>query len=515
MCEVASTLSTIINRGSTRPDVSSSVACGPSCRPRFPASAVPIRMRPARSASSVATGSTAPHSSAGAPPHQGSVARSSPAAQEPVGTAPGRVASRTASAAVTGAPSERSRAAGNPASISSARSSASACRAVPGGICSSIHPSRSDGAGSAPRPGTGSSSTVPTAAAPPASAGRGHRSHPGTRSASSSATAASTTARNGSTVRAATVRPGPGASSADEQQDGRAEQGAHPADPPPGDDQDDPGGQDGDQHATRERRRDPHERPVPRRGDRQRDRRRGQDDADPDPHDTPGTAGHRAVDDRVRRQREHRGAHQRRGERRDHHRGARGHPAQPPAPGQHRGEQQPRHGDGGAGHRRVQGDGRWGHADERDPERGGPAATAQPAQDRPQQHRAEQPAREHADLHRRPDRPRAGRHEGGDGGELAGREQVGERKRHRTDGTAARRVHGGGQARLTVGRCPRVEMQRGQDVDRRGGGHRQGRCESDACGAPTHQARHDITCAVSASPLRRAHGPVRPWQTPG
>ena len=33
-------------------------------------------------------------------------------------------------------------------------------------------------------------------------------------------------------------------------------------------------------------------------------------------------------------------------------------------------------------------DGRWGHADERDPERGGTAATAQPAQDRPQQHRA-------------------------------------------------------------------------------------------------------------------------------
>ena len=127
----------------------------------------------------------------------------------------------------------------------------------------------------------------------------------------------------------------------------------------------------------------------------------------------------------------------------------------------------------------------------------------------------EQPAREHADLHRRPDRPRAGRHECGDGGELAGREQVRERKRHRTDGTAARRVHGGGQARLAVGRCPRVEMQRGQDVDRRGGGHRQGRCENDACGAPTHQARHDITCAVSASPLRRAHGPVRPWQTPG
>ena len=93
--------------------------------------------------------------------------------------------------------------------------------------------------------------------------------------------------------------------------------------------------------------------------------------------------------------------------------------------------------------------------------------------------------------------------------------RIGERKRHRTDGTAARRVHGGGQARLTVGRCPRVEMQRGQDVDRRGGGHRQGRCENDACGAPTHQARHDITCAVSASPLRRAHGPVRPWQTPG
>ena len=254
---------------------------------------------------------------------------------------------------------------------------------------------------------------------------------------------------------------------------------------------------------------------MTRRGDRQRDRRRGHDDADPDPHDTPGTAGHRAVDDRVRRQREHRGAHQRRGERRHHHRAARGHPAQPPAPGQHRGEQQPRHGDGGAGHRRVQGDGRRGHADERDPERGGTAATAQPAQDRPQQHGGQQAARERADLHGRPDRPRAGRHECGDGRELAGREQIGERKRHRTDGTAARRVHGGGQARLTVGRCPRVEMQRGQDVDRRGGGHRQGRCENGACGAPTHQARHDSTCAVSASPLRRAHGPVRPWQTPG
>ena len=76
----------------------------------------------------------------------------------------------------------------------------------------------------------------------------------------------------------------------------------------------------------------------------------------------------------------------------------------------------------------------------------------------------------------------ARRQHGGDGGELAGREQVGQRQRHRSDVASTRRVHGGGQARLTVGRCVCVEAQGGQHVDRRGGDRRDGRCETS--GAP-------------------------------